>query len=102
MLERVVVISFWAMSVSEGVTLMPAPRAVGMALFRHLRLVLLFSAVVFAQEIQTLEQAASRSASNGAVYEGKSVTVRAQIAGAPVWALGTYYVPLRDLTERGL
>ncbi len=51
----------------------------------------------------TLEQAASRSGRDMApAYEGRAITVRGQVAAAPVWALGTYYLPLRDVTDHGL
>ena len=53
--------------------------------------------------VLTLEQAASRSGRDlTPVYEGQVVTVQGQMAGAPVWALGTYYVPLRDESDHGL
>ena len=37
-----------------------------------------------------------------AVYEGRTVTVRAQVASPPIWAFGIYYLPLRDSSEHGL
>jgi signal transduction histidine kinase len=57
----------------------------------------------YAQEVVSLEQAGSRTGADfRAVYEGRVITVRAQVASAPVWALGTYYLPLRDSSEHGL
>src|ERR1700679_3076205 len=51
----------------------------------------------------TLEQAGSRTGRDAvAVYEGRSISVRAQVAGDLVWALDTYYLPLRDSTDHGL
>lgn len=47
-----------------------------------------------AQDTITLQQAAS--------YQGRAVTVRAQIAAGPIWAFGIYYVPLRDSNDYGL
>ena len=56
-----------------------------------------------AQVFVTLEQAASRSGRDmAATYEGRAIAVRAQVASAPIWALGTYYLPLRDSTDHGL
>ena len=64
---------------------------------------LLLTATLFAQDVITLEQAASRTAPDfTAVYEGRTIAVRAQIAAAPLWAFGTYYLPLRDATDHGL
>jgi signal transduction histidine kinase/CheY-like chemotaxis protein len=61
------------------------------------------SPAVYAQPALTLEQAASRSGRDLIpVHEGQAVTVQGQMAGAPVWALGTYYVPLRDESDHGL
>ena len=55
------------------------------------------------QDPVSLEQAASRNPADfSALYDGRSVTVRAQVASTPVWAIGTYYVPLRDNTNHGL
>jgi signal transduction histidine kinase/CheY-like chemotaxis protein len=51
----------------------------------------------------SLEQAGSRTGRDAvAVYEGRSISVRAQVAGDLVWALDTYYLPLRDSTDHGL
>src|SRR5258708_4539560 len=59
--------------------------------------------ILAAQDLVTLDQAASRSGPEmSAAYEGRLVTVRAQVAAGPVWALGTYYLPLRDATDHGL
>lgn len=56
-----------------------------------------------AQEAVTLEQAISRSGPDFAcVYEGRTITVRAQVASAPIWAIGFYYLPLRDSSDHGL
>jgi signal transduction histidine kinase len=56
-----------------------------------------------AQNFITLEQAASRSGRElTAVYEGRPVAVRGQVTAAPVWALGIYYLPLRDDSDHGL
>ncbi len=50
-----------------------------------------------------MEQAGSRSRPEfTAVYEGRAIRTRGQIASAPVWALGTYYLPLRDEGAHGL
>ncbi len=68
-----------------------------------LGLALLTSAIAGAQTVITLEQAASRTGRDfAAVYEGRRVTVRAQVAAPPVWALDTYYLPLRDQSDHGL
>ncbi len=56
-----------------------------------------------AQDVVTLEQAASRTGPDfSAAYEGRTVIVRAQVASPPLWALGMYYLPLRDSSEHGL
>ncbi|MGH9558286.1 MAG: hypothetical protein ACRD30_03535, partial [Bryobacteraceae bacterium] len=56
-----------------------------------------------APELLTLEQAASRQSGDMApVYEGRSVAVRGQVDSRPVWALGTYYLALRDEAGHGL
>jgi signal transduction histidine kinase len=56
-----------------------------------------------AQDLITLEQATSRTGRDfAAAYEGMVVKVRGQVSSSPIWALGTYYVPLRDSTDRGL
>ena len=39
---------------------------------------------------------------SGAANEGRSITVRGQVAGEPVWALDTYYLSIRDATDHGL
>jgi len=68
--------------------------------------VLLFLLTAFcapAQDVVTLEQASSRNATDfSPAYEGRTVTVRAQIAAPAIWAFGMYYLPLRDSSERGL
>jgi signal transduction histidine kinase len=51
----------------------------------------------------TLEQASSRSGRDMTpAYEGRAITIRGQVSAAPVWALGTYYLPIRDLSDHGL
>lgn len=60
-------------------------------------------AAVSAQDFLTLEQASSRTGRDVvAAYEGRPIAVRAQVAGDPVWALDTYYLPLRDSSDHGL
>jgi signal transduction histidine kinase len=67
------------------------------------RLILLAVFGANAQDVVTLEQAGSRNSPDfSAVYEGRTVTVRAQVASPPLWALGMYYLPLRDASEHGL
>ncbi len=64
---------------------------------------LLTAGAAGAQEVMTLEQAASRSGHDlSAVYEGSSVMVRGQVASPTVWAVGSYYIALRDNTDHGL
>jgi len=64
---------------------------------------LLLASLAAAQDLTTLDQANSRSAHDfSATLEGRHITVRAQVAGRPVWALGTYYLPLRDQTDHGI
>lgn len=61
------------------------------------------AAVAAGQDFITLEQATSRSGRDmSPAYEGRMVAIRAQISAAPVWALGTYYLPVRDSTDHGL
>jgi len=76
----------------------------GTLLIRHLTLFLIAgSAIARAQDFVSLEQASARTGQErGAAYEGGTISVRAQIGSTPVWALGTYYVPLRDATDHGL
>ncbi|HVO97199.1 MAG TPA: GAF domain-containing protein [Bryobacteraceae bacterium] len=63
----------------------------------------LLPACAWAQEEVSLEQAGSRNAPDfAAAYEGRQITVRAQIAAPAVWAYGTYYLALRDASEHGL
>jgi signal transduction histidine kinase/CheY-like chemotaxis protein len=58
---------------------------------------------VHSQDVVTLEQAASRKSPDfAAVYEGRTITVRAQVASPPMWAFGMYYLPLCDSSEHGL
>jgi C4-dicarboxylate-specific signal transduction histidine kinase len=55
------------------------------------------------QDLVTLEQAQSRTGRDfTAVYEGKTVRVRGQVYASPVWALGPYYLPLRDNSDHAL
>ncbi|MBZ5603486.1 MAG: GAF domain-containing protein [Acidobacteriia bacterium] len=73
-------------------------------MIRH-RILILFAgaAAALAQDLVTLEQASSRSGPElSAAREGRTVTVRGQVASAPIWALGTSYLPLRDNSEHGL
>ncbi len=64
---------------------------------------LLAAVGLHAQDAVTLEQAASRTGPDfAAVYEGRTVTVRAQVASPAIWAFGMYYLPLRDSSEHGL
>ncbi len=66
-------------------------------------LFLVWAAVAPAQESVSLEQASARSGQDlVATFEGRTVSVQGQVTSAPVWALGTYYVPLRDATDHGL
>jgi signal transduction histidine kinase/CheY-like chemotaxis protein len=70
---------------------------------RIIILVLLAGFIAHAQEVVTLEQAGSRTRPDfAAAYEGRTITVRAQVAAQPVWAFGTYYLALRDSSEHGL
>ncbi len=58
---------------------------------------------VSAQDFLTLEQASSRTGSDAvAVFEGRTIFVRGQVAADPVWALDTYYLPIRDASDHGL
>jgi len=62
-----------------------------------------FAICASAQDVLTLEQAGSRASPDfAAVYEGRTVTVRAQVAAPPIWAFGTYYLPVRDASDHGL
>src|SRR5579871_1082162 len=78
------------------------------SLANFLTIVALLTAAASAQNLQpddfrTLDQAASRSGNEYvATYEGKSIAVRGQVASPPEWALGSYYLPLRDESEHGL
>jgi hypothetical protein len=55
------------------------------------------------QSLVTLEQAQSRTGRDfTAVFEGQTIRVRGQISASPVWALGPYYLPLRDNSDHGL
>ncbi len=68
-----------------------------------LLMAILAAFLVNAQEVVTLEQAGSRTGPDFApVYDGRTITVRAQVASQPMWAFGMYYLPLRDSSEHGL
>ena len=55
------------------------------------------------QDVVTLEQAQSRNGRDfSAVFEGKTIRVRGQVSASPLWALGTYYLPIRDSADHGL
>ena len=71
---------------------------------RHLTLAfLLIAASAAAQDRISLEQAASRTGHDlTAAYEGRKVTIRGQVTSNPIWALGTYYLPVRDASDHGL
>lgn len=61
------------------------------------------AAVVAAQEFVTLEQASSRSGRDMTpAFEGREIAIRGQVSAAPVWALGAYYLPVRDQSDHGL
>lgn len=65
--------------------------------------VIAWAGLASAQDFLTLEQASSRSGpGQTATYEGRTVTVRAHVGSAPAWALGTYYLSLRDSSDHGL
>ena len=56
-----------------------------------------------AQDFVSLEKAASRHSHDlTSAYEGRTVAIRGQVTSAPVWAVGTYYLGLRDNTDHGL
>ena len=64
---------------------------------------LILAASARAQDFISLEQAASRTGHDlSAAHEGSPVAIRGEVTSAPVWALGTYYLPLRDNTDHGL
>jgi signal transduction histidine kinase len=70
---------------------------------RLIQILVLGAAVVAGQDFVTLEQASSRSGRDMTpAYEGRAITIRGQVSAAPVWALGTYYLPVRDATDHGL
>jgi signal transduction histidine kinase len=73
-------------------------------LTRHWKLFLIaWAFFAQAQDFLTLEQASARNGQElNALYEGRVIAVRAQVSALPVWALGTYYLPLRDATDHGL
>jgi signal transduction histidine kinase len=69
----------------------------------YLIAVTVLGAAAAAQDFVTLEQASSRSGRDMTpAYEGRAITVRGQVSAPPVWALGSYYLPLRDVTDHGL
>jgi signal transduction histidine kinase len=75
----------------------------GATVFANALCVILAAFSVQAQDVVTLEQAASRTGTDyAAVYEGRTIIVRAQVASPPMWAFGMYYLPLRDSSEHGL
>ncbi len=70
-----------------------------------LRILALVSSAFMAegQDLVTLEQAQSRTGRDFvAVFEGKAVRVRGQVSASPIWALGSYYLPIRDSADHGL
>src|SRR5580704_14358342 len=68
-----------------------------------LRWLPLLAAAASAQDLITLEQAASRSGHDlAARLENRNVTIRGEVTAPPVWALGAYYLPLRDQTDHRL
>src|ERR1700722_18569135 len=70
---------------------------------RRLIPILVLGAAAAAQEFVTLEQASSRSGRDMTpAYEGRAITIRGQVSAPPVWALGTYYLPVRDVTDHGM
>ena len=71
----------------------------------YLRILALVSSALLAagQDLVTLEQAQSRTGRDfTAVFEGKTVRVRGQVSASPIWALGSYYLPIRDSADHGL
>lgn len=57
----------------------------------------------FGQEVVSLDQAAARTGTDyAAVYEGRTITVRGQIAAPPIWVLGMDFLSLRDAGDHGL
>ena len=76
----------------------------GRLLTRHPLVLLTACALIApAQDFLTLEQASSRTGQDMAAgHEGKTVAVRGQVASSPIWALGTYYLAVRDGTDHGI
>jgi signal transduction histidine kinase len=71
--------------------------------FGVLKWVPLLGAFVAAQGLITLDQAGSRSGHDLiAAHEGRQVTIRAEVTANPVWAIETYYLPVRDSSDHGL
>jgi signal transduction histidine kinase/CheY-like chemotaxis protein len=69
----------------------------------RLHILIFLAGLASGEDVVSLEQAASRGGADfAAVYEGRTVTVRAQIAAPPIWAFGMYYLPVRDASEHGL
>ena len=94
-----------ATRLQTGAGWQPARRIPSCPTSRHLcfSLLLLTAFSLPAQDVVTLEQATSRSGPDfAAVYEGRAVTVRAQVAAPLIWAAGAFYLPLRDSSEYGL
>ncbi len=58
---------------------------------------------LLAQTRITLQQAGSRSGNDFTpTYDGQEVLIKGQVASAPVWAVDSYYVALRDDADYGL
>ncbi len=71
--------------------------------FLHILPIALLASCAWGQEEVSLEQAASRIAPDFApAYQGRQITVRAQIAAPAIWASGMYYLALRDTSDHGL
>jgi signal transduction histidine kinase/CheY-like chemotaxis protein len=71
--------------------------------WRRPLLVILFSAICFAQPAVTLEQATSRTGNDSApAYDGKEVKVHGEVAALPIRALDAYYLPIFDKDGYGL
>ena len=75
----------------------------GGLVLRSFLLATVLVATASAQDILTLEQATARTGHDFTIlHEGRAVTVRGQVASVPVWALGSYYVSLRDADDHAL
>ncbi len=63
----------------------------------------LLTAASGSSQILSLEQAASRTGPDlNPAYDGRAITVRGQVAADPIWALDTWYLPLRDASDHGI